>query len=105
MAIDPLTSISSLTPLGTAAAKKAAAAESAQFSGSPDFASVLSALASQTASTIRSSEDTAIQGIQGQVAMQDVVQSVMKAETSLQAALALRDKAVTAYQDLTKMAI
>ena len=47
----------------------------------------------------------AIKGLQGQAPVQDVVQAVMKAQTSLQTALALRDKAVTAYQDITRMPI
>ena len=47
----------------------------------------------------------AIKGIQGQAPVQEVVQAVMKAETSLQTALAIRDKAISAYQDLSRMAI
>ena len=73
--------------------------------GATDFASVLRDLAKQTATTLKASEDTAMNGIQGQASVQDVVQSVMRAQTSLQAALALRDKTVSAYQDLIKMPI
>ncbi len=47
----------------------------------------------------------AIKGLQGQAPVQDVVQAVMKAQTSLQTALAIRDKAISAYQDLTRMTI
>ncbi len=104
MAIDPLSSLSSFGSLGSMQAKKPAA--SSVQAGSPnDFASVLSDLAKQTASTLKSSEDTAIKGIQGQAPVQDVVQSVMKAQTSLQTAMALRDKAISAYQDLIRMSI
>lgn len=104
MAIDPLSSLSSFSPLGTAQPKKALAS-GAQSVNPGDFASVLSDLAKQTASTLKASEDTAIKGIQGQAPVQEVVQSVMQAQTSLQTAMALRDKAVTAYQDLIKMTI
>jgi len=104
MAIDPLSSLSSFGSLGISQAKKAAASN-AQSSNSGDFASVLSDLAKQTASTLKASEDTAIKGIQGQAPVQDVVQSVMRAQTSLQTAMALRDKAISAYQDLTRMPI
>jgi flagellar hook-basal body complex protein FliE len=78
MAIDPLSSLSSFGSLGITQAKKAAASN-APSSNSGDFASVLSDLAKQTASTLKASEDTAIKGIQGQAPVQDVVQSVMRA--------------------------
>ena len=103
MAIDPTASLSGFTPLGNLVQKQQASA--AQSSNAPDFSSVLGQLASETASTIKAGEDTAIKGIQGHAPVQDVVQSVMKAETSLQTALALRDKAVAAYQDLIRMSI
>jgi flagellar hook-basal body complex protein FliE len=89
----------STTPTRQATAGAQAAA------GTPDFASVLSDMASQAVSSVRGGEDMAIKGLQGQAPVQDVVQAVMKAQTSLQTALALRDKAVTAYQDITRMPI
>ena len=104
MAIDPLSSLSSFGSLGSMQAK-APAAPSVQAGGPNDFASVLSDLAKQTASTLKSTEATAIKGIQGQAPVQDVVQSVMRAQTSLQTAMALRDKAISAYQDLIRMSI
>ncbi len=105
MAIDPLSSLSTFSSLPTSQLKKASASNVTASAGATDFASVLSDLAKQTASTLKASEDTAMKGIQGQAPVQDVVQSVMRAQTSLQAALALRDKTVSAYQDLIKMAI
>lgn len=102
MTIDSLSSL--LTPLGGIQSKRTAASAVAA-SGSADFSTVLADLAKQTASTVRASEDTAIKGIQGQAPLQDVVQSVMRAQTALQAAMALRDKTISAYQDLTRMQI
>ena len=81
------------------------AATAAQAAGAPDFASVLSNMASQTVTAVKTGEDMAIKGLQGQAPVQDVVQAVMSAQTSLQTALAIRDKAITAYQDLTRMTI
>ena len=103
MAIDQLASVSNLRSLGNLPVKKPSAA--AQSADSGDFSSVLSDMARQAASTIRASEETAMKGVQGQAPVQEVVQSVMRAQTSLQTALALRDKAVSAYQDLTRMPI
>jgi flagellar hook-basal body complex protein FliE len=62
-------------------------------------------MASQAASSIRTGDSMAIKGIQGQAPVQDVVQAVMQAQTSLQTALAIRDKVVTTYQELTRMSI
>jgi flagellar hook-basal body complex protein FliE len=104
MAIDPLSPISSFSPLGAAQSKKPLTS-SAHSVNAGDFASVLSDLAKKTASTLKASEDTAIKGIQGQAPVQDVVQSVMQAQTSLQTAIALRDKTVSAYQELIRMPI
>ncbi len=105
MAIDPLSSLSAFGSLPVSQPMKRAAPNTAASAGGTDFANVLRDLAKQTATTLKASEDTAMKGIQGQASVQDVVQSVMRAQTSLQAALALRDKTVSAYQDLIKMTI
>ena len=103
MAIE-LTSVSNLRSLGNMPVKKLPTG-AAQTASAADFSSVLSEMARQAASTIRASEETAMKGVQGQAPVQEVVQSVMRAQTSLQTALALRDKAISAYQDLTRMPI
>jgi flagellar hook-basal body complex protein FliE len=77
----------------------------AQAAATPDFSSVLAGMASQTVSDVRTGEQMAIKGIQGQAPVQEVVQAVMQAQTSLQTALAIRDKVVSAYQELTRMPI
>jgi len=104
MAIDPVSSLSGFTPTASIQARKPHSPGVAP-SGSADFASVLTDLAKQTAAAVKGSEDTAMKGIQGQAPIQEVVQSVMRAQTSLQTALALRDKAISAYQDLIRMPI
>ncbi len=102
-----ITSLSSITDSAFLSSIKSSnsAATAAQAAGAPDFASVLADLASQTASSIKTGEDMAIKGMKGQAPVQDVVQAVMQAQTSLQTALAVRDKAISAYQDLTRMPI
>ncbi len=100
-ALSPLADI----PLVSSPLPSKSASPATQGAGAPDFASVMSDMARQTVSDVRTSEDLAIKGIQGQAPVQDVVQAVMTAQTSLQTALAIRDKAVSAYQDLTRMTI
>jgi len=70
-----------------------------------DFSSVLADLTSSAVNTLKAGESTAISGIQGQVPVQQVVESVMSAEQALQTAIAVRDKLVAAYQQISQMQI
>jgi flagellar hook-basal body complex protein FliE len=71
----------------------------------PSFADVLAEMSGNPIAALKSGEAAAIGGIQGKVSAQQVVQSIMSAEESLQAAIAIRDKVVSAYQEITRMAI
>jgi flagellar hook-basal body complex protein FliE len=55
--------------------------------------------------TLKAGEALAIQGIEGAVPPMKVVESVMDAQRSLQSVLAIRDKIVSAYQEVARMAI
>ena len=46
-----------------------------------------------------------VQGLQGQADTREVVDAVMSAEQALQAAVAIRDKIVSAYMEISRMAI
>lgn len=70
-----------------------------------DFAGILSRLAGDTAQAVQQGEAAAIAGVNGQVPLQTVVDKVMSAERALQTALAVRDKAVGAYQEISRMQI
>lgn len=70
-----------------------------------DFASAISKAAFETFNTIKASESTAMDGIAGRAGIQDVVDSVLAAERSFSTALAVRDKIVTAYLELSRMPI
>jgi flagellar hook-basal body complex protein FliE len=56
-------------------------------------------------SNLKADEAAAISGLQGQTSVQNVVESVMTAERSLQTAISIRDKLVSAYQSISQMAI
>ncbi|GGF47797.1 flagellar hook-basal body complex protein FliE 2 [Azorhizobium oxalatiphilum] len=71
----------------------------------PDFSEVLASVSSEAIGTLRKGEATAISGIQGKASVQQVVEAVMSAEQTLQTALAVRDKVVAAYQEVSRMAI
>ena len=70
-----------------------------------DFASILGRLASDTAGAVRQGEAAALAGVQGSLPLQTVVDRVMAAERTLQTALAVRDKVVSAYQEVSRMQI
>jgi len=70
-----------------------------------DFGSMLLQLTSEAANVVRQAEATSVAGIQGKASVQQVVEAVMAAEHTLQGAVAIRDKVVTAYLELSRMQI
>ncbi|TGE01780.1 flagellar hook-basal body complex protein FliE [Methylobacterium nonmethylotrophicum] len=70
-----------------------------------DFGQIMASFASGVRNDLRAGEAAAIAGIQGKASTQQVVEAVMSAEQSLQTAVAIRDKVVAAYLELSRMAI
>ena len=70
-----------------------------------DFAKTLASMAADAISTIKTGETTAMAGMQGQASLQQVVQAVMQAEQSLRTVVAVRDKVVNAYLEISRMQI
>ncbi|AWN47737.1 flagellar hook-basal body protein FliE [Methylobacterium terrae] len=70
-----------------------------------DFGQIMASFASGVRNDLRAGEAASIAGIQGKVSTQQVVEAVMSAEQSLQTAVAIRDKVVSAYLELSRMAI
>jgi len=77
------------------------AAESAKADQS--FASVLGNMASQAVNTMKGAESMSFAGIKGTATTREVVDSMLQAEQTLQTAIAIRDKVVSAFLDVTKM--
>ncbi len=69
------------------------------------FLDMLNAAATRTVDTLNRAETVSVQGMQGGADTREVVDAVMSAEQSLQAAVAIRDKIVSAYLDISRMAI
>jgi len=97
-----LSAITSASPLDGAAGPGAAASAGGT---AMDFGQMLSQVATDAVSTLKQGEAAAITGIEGKASVQQVVEAVMNAEQTLQTAVAIRDKAVSAYQDISRMAI
>jgi flagellar hook-basal body complex protein FliE len=70
-----------------------------------DFASFFRALAQESVSTMQTGEQASIQGLEGKLDAQSVVEAVAAAELTLQTVTAVRDRVVEAYQELIRMPI
>lgn len=70
-----------------------------------DFGSVLGDLAASAVDRLKHGEAAAIAGIQGTMPVQQVVEQVMEAERTLQASLAIRDKLVSSFLEISRMQI
>lgn len=70
-----------------------------------DFSALLTSMGTEAARSLTEGEKAAASGIQGSTSVQHVVESIMKAERELHAALAIRDKIVSAYQEISRTAI
>lgn len=85
------------TPAADLAAKAAAVA-------GDGFGQILDEIGAAI-NSLKGGEAAALSGLHGRTPVQDVVESVMNAEHSLQTAVAIRDKLVSAYQTISQMAI
>jgi flagellar hook-basal body complex protein FliE len=102
-------SIAMLSPeisrVGSAAATAAPSPAPSAAVPQADFADTLASMAADAISTIKAGETTATAGMKGQASLQQVVQAVMMAEQTLQTVVAVRDKVVSAYQEISRMQI
>ncbi|HZG29665.1 flagellar hook-basal body complex protein FliE [Ensifer adhaerens] len=103
--IDPVSLSSLVQGLSSIAGKTATTAEEAAKSAGPSFVDVLKNTASDMFSDLKSAETMSYKGVEGKASTREVVDAVMNADRSLQTAIAIRDKVVSAYLDITKMPI
>ncbi|MCB5202647.1 flagellar hook-basal body complex protein FliE [Neorhizobium sp. T786] len=69
------------------------------------FASVLGNMTTDTMNSLKAAEMKSFEGIQGKADTREVVDAVLQAQQSLNTAIALRDKVVNAYLEISKMSI
>jgi flagellar hook-basal body complex protein FliE len=74
-------------------------------SGGDGFGAILKNFTESTINAIQNGEKTAIDAIQGKASIQSAVMATMEAEQSLQAAIAIRDKVVSAFLEISRMQI
>jgi len=69
------------------------------------FGAYMEQAASSALETLRTGEQAMVAGLTGQAGAQEVVSAVMAAETVLQVSVAVRDKALSAYNTLLNMPV
>jgi flagellar hook-basal body complex protein FliE len=109
-AFDKAVQSAALSRADTAPVQKAAfsglgAVTGAAPAAAGDFGDIMASFATGVRDQLRAGEAASIAGIQGRATAQQVVEAVMSAEQSLQTAVAIRDKVVSAYLELSRMAI
>ena len=73
--------------------------------GADSFAQLLSQAATRTVDTLQSAERVSMDALKGEADTRQVVDAVMNAQQALQAAVAIRDKIVSAYLEISRMSI
>jgi flagellar hook-basal body complex protein FliE len=86
----------------TQAIEPGAAGESAASQGG-SFADMVKDVISDTVATTKKSEDASMQALAGQGDPVDVVTAMTNAEATLQTVVAVRDKIISAYQEIMRM--
>jgi len=71
----------------------------------PSFSDMLENVSLRTVETIREGDRAAVSGLKGEMPMQQVIEAVAAMETSMKTAVAIRDKVVSAYQEVLRMAV
>ena len=69
------------------------------------FGNVLQQTTADAINSMATAEKAAIDGINGKLGTREVVDAIMQAERSMQTTIAIRDKLVSAYHELSRMAI
>ena len=69
------------------------------------FADVLSHAATKTVNTLQGAEQMSIQALKGDADTRQVVDAVLSAQQALQTTIAIRDKVVSAYLEISRMSI
>ncbi|MGO8120987.1 flagellar hook-basal body complex protein FliE [Rhizobium ruizarguesonis] len=67
------------------------------------FASIMGNMASDAVNSLKGAESMSFAGIKGTATTREVVDSMLQAEQTLQTAIAIRDKVVSAFLEVTKM--
>lgn len=104
--VDPNAAISAYSNTS----KIAQGAKGADESGSGDsggvtFSDFLKQKATESVDTLRKSEEMSAKAVTGEADLTDVVQAVNAAEITLQTVVSVRDRMISAYQEIMRMPV
>ena len=110
--IDKISGLSGLSglsgPTETRVANAAAMPAMPAVSGTPSpgsFAETMKNVGETVVGNLKAAEGQSFAAMRGEVPTREVVDAIMAAEQSLQTAVAIRDKMVTAYLEIARMQI
>ncbi len=69
------------------------------------FGDILKTTAQSTIETLRAGEAASAKAVSGEASLPEVVQAVTASEVTLQTVVAIRDRLVTAYQEIMRMPV
>jgi len=72
---------------------------------SPSFTQLVEEALGNTLDKVKTAESKAVGSVTGEVSMEDLAVAVANAEMSLKTVVAIRDKLVSAFQDIIRMPI
>jgi flagellar hook-basal body complex protein FliE len=81
------------------------AGDEAPASAAPNFSELLARTVTDAVDASKASEAVSLQAVAGKVDLQDVVEAVNAAEISLQTVVSIRDRVISAYQEIMRMPI
>ena len=102
MIINPLSAVNGL---GSLLGSTAPAIEAGASVAAGSFGKLVADSAANTVAGLRKPEKVSFDALQGKAETREVVDAIMSAEQSLQAAIAIRDKIVSSYLEVSRMAI
>ncbi len=77
----------------------------ARDAGGENFKSALENFIGGTKDTLRAAEAQSMKGLSGTTDLTDIVAAIGKAELTLQAVVAVRDKVISGYQEIMRMPV
>lgn len=103
--ISGLSNLSAVSGAGGGSITESVGGGASNLVSGKSFAEMVERTAGSFVDTLRGAETAATRALQGDGDIRSVVDQVMSAEQSLQAAVAVRDKIVAAYLEVSRMSI
>lgn len=100
-----MTSVAGIAAGKSALLSVGAQAPVAGSDGGEGFVKLISHAFSNTSDALQAAEATSAQALEGKASIQQVVEAMMHAERELQTVLAIRDKIVGAYLEISRTTI